>query len=325
MKTLILSSAEVRKLIDMREAIEVVRNTFLAYARKKAQMPAKIYLHLDKYNGDFRAMPAYVEGIEACGLKWVNVHPDNRRLGLPAVMGVIILSDPKNGLPLCIMDATFITALRTGAAGGIAAKFLSRPGSSVVALVGCGSQARSQLSALRELLRINTVYIYDTDAGAARRFLKEVSYPGVDIKAAANIENCVKVADIIVTTTPSRKPIIKSVWIKDGAHINAVGADAKGKEELDPALLKRAKIIVDDIEQACHSGEVNVPLAKKMIAKKDIHATLGEVLAGRRKGRSGAKDITIFDSTGLAIQDVAVAKVVYERAIKREMGRYAVL
>ena len=125
-----------------------------------------------------------------------------------------------------------------------------------------------------------------------------------------------------MTTTPSRRPIVRSAWIKEGTHINAIGADAKGKEEFEPALLKRAKIVVDDIEQACHSGEINVPLSKKIITKKDIHATLGDILTGKRRGRNSAQEITLFDSTGLAIQDIAVAKMVYERAVRKRLGKH---
>ena len=293
----------------------------MLYGKNLVQMPAKIYLHLDKYNGDFRAMPAYIEGMEACGLKWVNVHPKNRRFGLPCVTAVLILSDPRNGFPLCIMDATLLTNLRTGAAGGIAAKYLARKDSSVVGLVGCGVQARTQLLALKELFRIKLVYVWGPKREYAKKFLKDTEYLGLNVKIKDNIPGCVEEADIVVTTTPVRKPIVKSEWIKHGTHINAIGADAKGKEELEPALLKKAKLVVDDWQQASHSGEINVPLSRGIITKKDIYATLGEVLIGKKKGRVSSKEITIFDSTGLAIQDVAVANLVYKRALKKKIGR----
>ncbi|MDD4893888.1 MAG: ornithine cyclodeaminase family protein, partial [Candidatus Omnitrophica bacterium] len=243
-KTLILSSSHIRKLIDMPRVIKAVEEAFKLYGRNLVQMPPKIYLHLDKYAGDFRAMPAYIEGMEACGLKWVNVHPRNRRFGLPSVMATIILSDPKTGLPLAIMDGTYITNLRTGAAGAVAAKCLARKDSSIVALVGCGAQAKAQLLALRELFKIKLVYVWGNKPEYAKKFLKDTKQFKLCMEIKDKISDCVRGADIVVTTTPVRKPIVKSEWIKSGTHINAIGADAKGKEELEPGLLKRSKIIV---------------------------------------------------------------------------------
>jgi alanine dehydrogenase len=321
-KTLILNKQEIEKLIDMHRVLRIVEDAFQAQAQGKIQMPAKIYLHLDKYDGDFRAMPAYIEGMEACGIKWVNVHPKNRRFGLPAVMAIIILSDPKTGFPLAIMDGTYITNLRTGASGGIAAKYLARHDSAVVGLVGCGAQARTQLLALKELFRIKFVYVWGNKLEYARKFLKDTGVFKLNMQIKDKISDCVRNADIVVTTTPVRKPIVKSEWIRYGTHINAIGADAKGKEELEPKLLKRAKIVVDDWQQTCHSGEINVPLSQGIITKKDIYATLGEVLTGKKKGRKTAKEITIFDSTGLAICDVAVANYVYKEATKKRLGKF---
>ena len=319
-KTLILTNSQVQRLIDMPSVLKVIENAFILYGKKLVQMPAKIYLHLDKYAGDFRAMPAYIEGMDACGLKWVNVYPENRRFGLPVVMAIIILSDPKTGFPLCVMDATLITNLRTGAAGAVAAKYLAREDSSIVGLVGCGAQARTQLLALKELFRIKLVYVWGNKLEYARKFLKDTKRFGLNTVIKDKISDCTKQADIVVTTTPVRKPIVESEWIRDGTHINAIGADAKGKEELKPQLLKRAKIVVDDWQQASHSGEINVPLSKGIITKKNIYATLGEVLIGKKKGRVSQKEITIFDSTGLAIQDMAVANLVYKRALKNKLG-----
>lgn len=321
-KTLILTRREIEKLVDMKDSLKAVETAFMLYAKGKAQMPAKIYLHLDKYEGDFRAMPAYIEKIEACGVKWVNVHPKNIRLNLPAVMAMIILSDPKSGFPLCVMDATLITNLRTGAAAGVAARYLARKDSNVVALIGCGAQAKTQLLALKELFGIKLVYVWGHRIGLARKFLKETSSFGIKMRVKKEISGWLREADIVVTTTPSRRPLVRSRWIKEGTHINAIGADAKGKEELEPALLRRAKIIVDDFRQASHSGEINVPLSRGIIKQKDIYATLGEIAISRKKGRVSRKEITVFDSTGLAIQDMAVASLIYKRALKQKAGRW---
>lgn len=321
-KTLILSNRHIQKLINMPRALKIVEEAFIAQAQGRVQMPAKIYIHLDKYQGDFRAMPAYIEGMDACGIKWVNVHPENKKHNLPSVMAIIILSDPGTGFPLAVMDGTCITNLRTGAAGGIAAKYLANKNSSKVSLVGCGSQAQSQLMALRQLFKVRSVSICDCDYSKAARFIRKMNSLGLKIACSASIKDCLLGADILVTTTPSRKPIIKSEWIGPGVHINAIGADAKGKEELEPAILKRAKVIVDDRIQAMHSGEINVPISKKIIKETDIYATLGEVIAGKKKGRISKGEITVFDSTGLAICDVAVANYVYKEAVRRKLGRY---
>lgn len=320
-KTLILTRREVERLLTMKEALKAVEGAFRYYGNGRTQMPAKIYLHLDKYGGDFRAMPAYIEGMEAAGLKWVNVHPGNRRFGLPAVMAVIIYSDPKTGFPLCIMDGTAITNMRTGAAGGVAAKRLARKDSRVVALVGCGAQARTQLAALMEIFNIREARIWSKDPGCARAFIRDMKGPGIRLEIKKTVKKCVEGADIVVTTTPSRRPLVKSGWIKPGAHINAIGADAKGKEELDPRLLKRSKIVIDDWGQASHSGEINVPLAKGLIKKSDIYASLGDIIVGKRRGRARAEEITVFDSTGLAIQDMALAKLVYGKALRKKTGK----
>ncbi len=320
-KTLLLGQNEVRKLINIKQAISAVEEAFGEYGRGRARMPAKIYLNLPKFRGDFRAMPAYVDKFKLATLKWVNAHPLNPTRGLPAVMAVIIVSDPKTGFPLCIMDGTLATSLRTGAGGAVAAKYLARARSSVVGLVGCGAQARTQLAALREIFSLKEIRVWGHEKKLIARFIHDMKKPGEQMIAAVSIKECVGGCDIVVTTTPSRVPIVKSAWISPGTHINAIGADAPGKEELDPQLLKRARVVVDDYNQASHSGEINVPVAKGIFKIKNIHATLGEVVAGKKRGRTSNAQITIFDSTGLAIQDVAVAGLVYRAALKNKTGR----
>lgn len=321
-KTLILGRRDVEKLIDIKQAIGAVEEAFRQYGLGRAQMPAKIYLDLKKFSSDFRAMPAYVEKFKIVTLKWVNAHPLNPKRGLPSVMAVIIVSDPKTGFPLCIMDGTLATSIRTGAGGAVAAKYLARRNSCVAGLVGCGAQARTQLAALREIFPIKEVRIWGHEKPLIERFIREMKRSAETMIPAADIKECVAGCDIVVTATPSRKPIVKSEWISPGTHLNAIGADAPGKEELDPKILKRAKVIVDDYEQASHSGEINVPISKGIYKPKNIHATLGEIVAGKKKGRTSAREITVFDSTGLAIQDVAVASVIYRNALKKKFGRW---
>ncbi|MEM2788672.1 MAG: alanine dehydrogenase [Candidatus Bathyarchaeia archaeon] len=326
METLILSDHEVRELISMRDVMDAVELAFREKGLGRVQMPPKIYLFFSRYNGDLRAMPSYLEEMNISAVKVVNVHPDNReRYGLPTIMAVIILVDPRNGFPLAIMGGTTITNMRTGAAGGIAAKHLARRDSRVVGLVGAGVQARTQLMALLEVFgSLDEVRVWSRSDETKMRFIDEASaiYGRMcRFVAASSVEDAVKGADIIVTTTPSRAPLVMNDWIKPGVHINCIGADAPGKEELDPAILKRAKIVVDDWEQASHSGEINVPLKMGLISRSDIWAEMGEIVAGIKPGRVGDNEITVFVSTGLAIQDAVTANLVYKRALERGVGR----
>ena len=321
-RTLILSGKDVQNLAGIKEALYAIEKAFRGYGRGRVQMPAKLYIHLRKHGGDFRAMPAYVEDTDGCVIKWVNVHPGNSRFGLPAVMAVSILSDPRNGFPLCIMDGTYATNLRTGAAGGVAAKYLARKNSRAVGMVGCGAQARTQLAALNEFFNLKEIRVWGHKKPYAIRFAKDVKRMRAPLKVTDSVEECVSGCDIVVSTTPSRKPIIKLKWLTKGVHINAIGADAIGKQELEPAILKKAKVVVDAWAQASHSGEINVPLRKGIISKKDICADIGQIVAGKKRGRTGRNDITVFDSTGLAIQDVAIASLIYKRAIKRKIGKW---
>jgi alanine dehydrogenase len=320
--TLILKRRTIEKLVGIRAAIRATEDAFREYGKEKVQMPAKIYLHLDRFSGDFRAMPAYIEKRRGCALKWVNVHPENRKRGLPVVMAVIILSDPRNGFPLCIMDGTYATNLRTGAAGAVAAKYLARKDSKIVGMVGCGAQARTQLEALRTLFTITGVRVWGREEMLVKRFLKEARHGACVLTPARSVRECVEGSDIVVTTTPSRRPIVRLSWLKKEAHINAIGADARGKQELDPRILKKAKVVVDAWEQASHSGEINVPFRKGIISKRDIYADIGEVVAGKKKPRCGTDGITVFDSTGLGIQDVAIASLIYRTARKRKTGQW---
>lgn len=312
-ETLLLGRREIEKLLNMSQVLEAVENVFILKAHGKAIMPPKIYLNLPEHNGDFRAMPAYIDGI--AGVKWVSVYPDNYRYHLPSVLATIILCDPKTSYPLAIMDGTQITNLRTGAAGGIAVKYLARRDSTVIGLIGAGRQARAQLLAISLVLpAIEEVKVFDQNEEAARRFAEAM---GTELSLKVNTVKTVKAAaeaDIVVTTTPSRKPFVKKQYIRPGTHINAIGADAEGKQELEADLLLGAKIVVDELEQACHSGEINIPSAKGQIKIENIYSTLGEVAAGMKKGRENDQEITIFDSTGLAIQDMACAKLAYEKA-----------
>jgi alanine dehydrogenase len=321
MEVLWLTQEEVKSVMDMHSDMQVVERAFRQHGLGKVQMPPKSYLYYTAYNGDLRTMPAYLEEEDITGVKIVNVHPGNPALGLPTVMALIVLISPQTGAPIAIMDGTYLTDIRTGAAGGIAAKYLARKDSKVIGMVGAGNQARTQLEALSEVFEPELVKVTSRTKESCEQFIREAAdIISCEIRYEETIENVCD-CDILVTTTPTRKPIVKAQWIKEGTHINAIGADAVGKEELDPELIIRSKIVVDDIVQALHSGEVNVPLSKHYISENDIHAQLGEVIVGLKPGRTSEEEITIFDSTGLAIQDVASAHLVYQRALSKGLGK----
>jgi alanine dehydrogenase len=318
-RTRILSAADVRSILSMKKAVAAVERAFADHARGLAQMPAKVYLSLDEHAGDFRAMPSYVAGHDgaapAAGVKWVNSHPDNpKRHGLPSVMGVYILSDPATALPLAILDATVLTAARTGAAAAVASKHLARSGARTIGFVGSGVQARFMLDAHREVFGdALEVLASDIDPKAAEAF---AAGWGCRVVSVAEASGC----DIVCASTPGRARAIERAWVRPGAHINAMGADAPGKQELDPAILEQALIVIDEHHQATHSGEVNVPLSTGALREDQIFATLGEVIIGAKKPARSAEGVTVFDSTGLAVQDVALARVLYDDARERGTG-----
>lgn len=321
MDILWLTQSDVRSVLDMPSAMKAVESGFREHGLRKVQMPPKSYLYFTRHNGDLRTMPSFMEEQDIAGVKIVNVHPDNREKGFPTVMAVVVLNSTETGAPLAIMDGTYLTDMRTGAAGGVAAKYLARPDSRIVGMVGTGDQARTQLLALSQFMDIEEVRITCRNLSNCARFEKVMSpVVNCDFIRTDSIKGVCR-CDVLVTTTPVRSPIVKSEWVREGTHINAIGADAAGKQELEPTLLKRAKVIVDDIIQASHSGEVNVPISSGSFSEADIYAELGEVIAGIRPGRQSDKEITIFDSTGLAVQDLVTADMVYRKAMEKGIGK----
>lgn len=326
LETLILSDYEVKKLLSLHEVIEAVEVAFKHKGLGNVQMPAKIYLYFRKYDGDLRAMPAYIEDLEISAVKIVNVHPKNpTENSLPTVMAVVALIDPSTGIPIAIMGGTTITDMRTGAAGGIAAKYLARKDSQTLGLVGAGAQAKTQMMALLEIFNLKEVRVWSRTEDTKSHFIKEMQQEYGDrvrVIPAGSISKAVEEADIVVTTTPSRKPVVTNDMVSAGMHINCIGADAAGKEELDPNILKRAKIVVDDWAQASHSGEISIPLSDGIITKENIWAEIGEIVAGLKPGRLRQDEITVFTSTGLAVQDAVTAKIAYCKAISNKVGQF---
>ena len=279
MSTLLLTSSQVECLLDMKEVIEAVEDAFRALAYGRAAMPPKSYIVLEK--GDFRAMPSVVPG--AAGLKWVNVHPGNKGGDLPTIMALMIYNDPQNGYPLAVMDATAITAYRTGAASAVAAKYLARYESKSLGIIGAGNQACTQIEAHMTLFTIEVINVFDLSQAAIEALIKNL--PQYPLKSCSLEET--EASDIVCTLTTARMPFLKREWITPGAHINAVGADAAGKQELETSILKEAIVVVDDIVQAKKAGEINVPVNRGEYSPDEVYATLEEVITGRKRGQAG--------------------------------------
>ncbi len=312
-QTLYIREEQVKELLPLVEAIEAVEAAFKDKAEGQAVMPPKLIIPLP--GGDFRAMPAYLPRQKVAGVKVVNSHPNNRERGLPSVIATLVMIEPETGFPIAIIEATYLTALRTAAAGALGTKTFARHNSRKLAILGAGTQGRFQLLSHKFVMsNLEQVRVWSLDEELAWQLKREFEPQlGVEIAICSSAKEAVDEADVIVTTTPSRKPLVQNEWVSDGTHITCIGADAPGKQELDPAILQRARIFLDDMTQGMESGEVNVPLHKGLLKPEQIAGELGEVLIGKKEGRRSDDEITVFSSTGLAIQDIACGAVVLRK------------
>ena len=317
--SLVLSASEVMQVLDMDLALAAVTEAFRAHGEGRVNLPPKVHLVLPW--GSFKAMfgEIFLPGDHICGVKWNSNFPENPRHGGLTIKGKLLLNDPETGLELADMDATRITNFRTGAAGGLAVQHLARPEATRLGLVGAGEQARTQVAAILKVRPIKAITIYSRTNARSQALQQELKgLYGLSAVVAEDVALAVRAQDIVVTTTPSTSPLVRREWVGPGTHINAMGADSPGKQELDPGILAAAKIIVDDWAQAKDIGEINMPLARGEITPEQIYGTIGEVVAGKKPGRTDSREITVFDATGLAIQDLALGLAIYRRA--REMG-----
>jgi alanine dehydrogenase len=320
METLIIKRDDVVRVLDMPSCIDSIETAFRLYGQKKVQMPARSYLTFDSYNGDLRGMSAYIPDFPIAGIKAVNVHPDNRLQQMPTLMATIILIDPRNGFPLAIMDGTHITNMRTGAGGAVATNHLANENIETMGFVGGGTQARFLLDAiLRVRPGIRKIKVYDINETQSLKFKDycQTNY-SIQCEIAAGIGGAVQDCGIVNTSTSSRRPLFNERFVSPGTHINAMGADAEGKQEISASVLKKAVLVIDDWTEASHTGEINVPVHMGEIMRNDIYAELGEIVTGQKKGRQTEDEITIFDSAGLALQDIVTAWTVYKRLIGNE-------
>lgn len=319
--TLLLTSSDVAALLGIEDCMAAVEQAFKLHAEGKTAPPGILGLHA--LNGGFHIKAGLLElGRTYFAAKTNANFPENtKRFGLPLIQGVIVLCDGENGYPLALMDSMEMTIIRTGAATGVAAKYLARSDANVATICGCGNQGRISLKALAKVRPVERVYAFDIDNNYARRFANELSKEmEIDVIAVDDLAKAVAESDICVTCTPSKQYFLNREYVSAGTFIAAVGADNEEKQELDPSLMVSNKIVVDLLEQCASIGDLHHALDRGLVTKADVHAELGEIIAGRKEGRISYEEIIIFDSTGTALQDVAAAAIVYERAVSVSRG-----
>ncbi|UCE09014.1 MAG: ornithine cyclodeaminase family protein [Candidatus Thorarchaeota archaeon] len=318
-----MTQQEVQSCLPMDKTIEAVREAYVAFSKGSVELAPVAHLDVSIHNGEIDIKSGYVEDFGLIGTKIASGFYDNQKMGLPPGVAIIVLMDLRTSMPLAVMDGTYITAYRTGAAGAVAASLLARRDSAKVGLVGAGTQARMQVLALNEVFSLEEIQVWDIIDKAGIDYAREMSdRMGIDVTAKDNVESVVRGADIVVTVTPSREALVNAEWVEKGVHINAIGADGPGKQELDPMIVKKAdKIVVDSMAQCRKIGEIQHALSQGLIAETDIHAEIGQILIGKKAGRETEDEITLFDSTGIAAQDIAAAYVVLEQAKSRDLGR----
>ena len=297
----VFRASDVEKAVSPHEAYDAVRDAFVAYARGEWSMSPKVYV-ANYPAGDFRAMPAIGGGFAL--LKWVTSFPGNRSRGLPTVTGLVVLSDAEEGSVLAVLDAAAVTALRTAAAAVLAADTLCRPEASSWAVVGCGVNGAETARML--VARGAAPLVWDVDE-ARRQAVAEL----LDVRVAASAEEGLG-CDVVVTVTPGSEQLYREDALRPGQHVSLMGADGPGKAEVAIEELQRSHLFCDDWEQASHGGELATAVAAGVVRREDV-TELGKVLTGEADGRRSAGDVTLFDSTGLAIQDLAVAKAAYAK------------
>jgi alanine dehydrogenase len=319
--TLLLKRSDVAALLGIDECITAVERVFRLQGEGKTEPPGVLGVHAR--DGGFHIKAGLLELDRTYFAAKTNANfPQNvKRHGLPLIQGVIVLCDGENGYPLAVMDSIEITIQRTGAATAVAAKYLARADSKTATVCGCGNQGRISLRALARVLPVERVFAYDADESQARRFADELAEElRIDVRPVSELESAVRQSDICVTCTPSRQPFLKRDFVTPGTFIAAVGADSPEKQELDPSLLRGNKVVVDILEQCASIGELHHALDAGLITIEAVHAELGEVVAGVKPGRTSPEEVIIFDSTGMALQDVVAAAAVYEKALASGKG-----
>ena len=315
-----LSADDVRRLLTLEECTAAVELAFRLHGEEKTAPPAVLGVHLA--NGGFHVKAGVLPLSTSYFAAKVNANfPENPlRFGLPTIQGLIVLSDAVNGRPLAVLESSHITALRTAAATAVAAKYLARPDSRILTICGCGTQARAQLPAIARLFRIEAVFAYDADPQRASDFARDLAPMNIAITPVDDLADSVRRCDICITCTTSHEPVVGENDARPGTFITALGADNPHKHEIEPALMARSKIVCDVLQQCASMGDLHHALEAGILAISAVHAELGQVVSGRKPGRESPEEIIIFDSTGMALQDIAASAVVYEKAIRQHAG-----
>ena len=324
MTVLLLSRENIGSLLKMEEVIQAVEEGFRQYGLGNVLMPVRQSIVLERYNGMMLTMPAYVNGeIDALGQKVVTSYPDNPRAhDLPTILATIQLLDPKTGTCLAMMDGTSITAMRTGAASAVATKYLARKDASRVAVLGAGVQAQTQLMALSKVRDIVLAKVFDPLTDRKGSFCRKMSRMlGFDVKPAESPEEASRNSDIIVCASTSKTPLLDSKWLAPGTHINAIGSHTPNAREVDSATVLSSKLVVDSREAVLkEAGDIIIPIKEGIVTASHIWAELGEIVIGRKAGRTADQEMTLFKSVGLAVQDISTADLAYRHAIRRNIG-----
>lgn len=311
----------------MGEAITAMKQAFAAHSGGMTEMPLRSRLHVRKHEALGLVMPVYLEdtGGEALAVKVVSIFPHNLEKNLPLIHAAVLVLDPDTGVPLALLEGSALTAIRTGAASGAATDVLARPDCRTAAIFGAGVQGRTQLEAVCTVRHIETVWVFDPNPTRVEQFIRDLAGKGPirkDIRAAESPRQAVSNADVICTATTSKVPVFSDSDLKPGVHINGVGSYAPEMQEIPAETVQRARVVVDSREAALNeAGDLIQPLQAGLISAQHIHAELGEVIAGRKEGRTGEDQVTFFKSVGIAAQDAAAARLAIAKAQELHLGR----
>ncbi|HUS78465.1 MAG TPA: ornithine cyclodeaminase family protein [Patescibacteria group bacterium] len=312
---LFLSDDDVRRLLSMSEVIDAVEEAFGEFAAGGVKMPPRSTIMLGKHNGSISLMPSYIEGSGALATKIISIYPDNRAKDLPTTIAWIMVNDPETGALEALIEGTYLTAMRTGAVTGVAARYLAPKDAKVAALFGCGIQGRTQAWAISEVCDLEKLYVFDLSEASMKRFRDDMERKlGVDVIPSVSGAEAVKDADVVVTATTARNPVVRREWLRDVVHVGAIGAFYPNYRELDTGIIRDAKVVVDSREAIMEeAGDILIPISEGAITKDHIYAELGDLVLGRKEGRTEGDGLTVFKSVGLAIQDSSVASLVLKK------------
>lgn len=323
---LLLSREDIKKVFTMKDAIETNKECFKIFSDGKSEVPLRTTIQAPNHNGVFLFMPSYVEELDVAGLKVVNIFPENAKENLPTAPAQVLLIDGKTGIVSSILDGTYVTQLRTGASSGAAFDLFAVKDAKIGALIGTGGQAATQLEAMMVVRELDEVRVFDLDPNRRQAFVnrmqEELKCYNTKIVEAVSSDDAIENADIIVTVTPSTKPVFDGTKVKKGATVSCVGSYQHHMQEMDPAILPRASKIYFDSEEAVlsESGDILIPLEEGIITKDDFTGDIGDVLLGKVVGRENDDEIIVYENVGIGVLDLMTARAIYLKAIEAEVG-----